>query len=1463
MKRKLLNCFIAAALMLGMSITASAETVTITTQAEFDAFVTRVNGGETELDAELTTDVTATTGQYIGTIAQKYKGTFNGRGNTITVNYSETTADHVALIRYAESATICNLTVNGTISVASGSNDEGKFSAAFIGETFENITVKNCVSNVIFSFDASSKADATYGAIIGVSRGTVMIENCAALGSVSSANANSIEGIGGFVGWNGAGGSAATIINSYSKQTYSGLKNDNPGNNFSRNGASISNSYYLNAVNTDDSQGTQKTDAEFADGTVAGLLGYGWKQSGSDIVFNDKAIDVINCASGAVNETGNDYEITLIVPSKYIDGTDIDAAYDLYVSVYDNDSVEVVAPAVQIKGDTVVYTQTVSHQIGKYTIKLSLKDTDDTIISEEEVYLIYDNSFRLNNEVQTYSMAEGEVITVYDNGGINNNYSCNEMEDGSFTVSAPANSVLFITGNHWLVLYHDIDLTFTKNGVSRTQTLVGNWNGNNINEIHSNPGEELTIEFTSSGYSGDSRGGFELNIEAKAVELCTVTLNANGGTDDDLPLSLAKNKTNILPANIFTRESYVLKGWSTTAGGELEYNNGAEITPAGDMTLYAVWEEAIVMHSGNITLTEDIKFYDSGSKYNNYSDNEDDTLTVNAPAGKLVQVNFARFTVYSDLDYLEIYNGTSTDTTLIAKLDADFSASKTYTATNANGALTFRFFSNGGKTTASGWEAMLTTIDKPTEYTLSFINGKGDALDDITVFDGLPINALPVLEDIGGSLFLGWYIDSVRITSETAYNYGANKTAIAMWEQVYLIQNGNVTLDAGESYGFYDSGYKDNNYSDYEDYTLIVNAPAGKVVQVSFSSYDIEGDNFDYLEIYDGSSIDSDKLLATLEGTGMTITYIATLANGGALTFYFKSDDFGTYAGWEATLTTIDPPTEYTLSFINDKGDAPDDIAVFGGLTIGELPELEDVGDSLFLGWDIDSVRITSETLYNYGENKTATAVWGLGYLMQNGNVTLEAGESYRFYDSGSMDNNYLDDENYTLTVNAPAGKVVQVSFSSYDIEINCDYLDIYDGISTDSDKLLATLESENMTNVDLTYIATAANGGALTFNFRSDGSVIFSGWEAMLTTNNIDYTITYNLDEGINDVNNPETYTVDDNITLAAASREGFTFKGWYTEAEFTNEVTEIALGSTGDVVLFAKFLEAYTITYNLDEGTNDANNPETYTVESETITLADASKDGYTFEGWYSEAEFTNEVTEIALGSTVDIVLFAKFLEAYTITYNLDEGTNDANNPETYTVESETITLADASKDGYTFEGWYSEAEFANEVTEIALGSTEDVVLFAKWEIINYTITYNLDGGINDANNPETYTVESETITLADASREGFTFAGWYTEAEFINEVTEIALGSIGDVVLFAKWTENETVGFDNATVETFTQIENTIYFSAPTEMAVYSVSGIMLYSGTVTEYTLPEAAAVYIICTSNGSYKVMRNN
>ena len=281
--------------------------------------------------------------------------------------------------------------------------------------------------------------------------------------------------------------------------------------------------------------------------------------------------------------------------------------------------------------------------------------------------------------------------------------------------------------------------------------------------------------------------------------------------------------------------------------------------------------------------------------------------------------------------------------------------------------------------------------------------------------------------------------------------------------------------------------------------------------------------------------------------------------------------------------------------------------------------------------------------------------------------------------------------------------------------------------------------------------------------------------------------SVTLTFDAGEGSFKEGKTLTLTgkagENLALTETPvREGYNFTGWnpalpekYPEKD--TEYTAVWV-KEGD----------YTITYvNVDGATNE--NPASYNVETETITLKDPVKPGYTFGGWYKDGEFTTQVTEITQGTTGDIILYAKWeLESYPITYVLDGGTNAPENPASYNVETGTITLKDPVKTGYTFAGWYKDGEFTSKVTEITQGTTGNITLYAKWELVSYTITYELDGGNNVPENPAGYNVETGTITLKDPVKTEYTFAGWYSADN--SPVTKITQGSTGDITLYAKW-------------------------------------------------------------------------
>lgn len=216
-------------------------------------------------------------------------------------------------------------------------------------------------------------------------------------------------------------------------------------------------------------------------------------------------------------------------------------------------------------------------------------------------------------------------------------------------------------------------------------------------------------------------------------------------------------------------------------------------------------------------------------------------------------------------------------------------------------------------------------------------------------------------------------------------------------------------------------------------------------------------------------------------------------------------------------------------------------------------------------------------------------------------------------------------------------------------------------------------------------------------------------------------------------------------------------------------------------------------TPTYDVSFDSNGGTEIETQSIISQgkVTEPTPPTKDGYTFAGWFTDDDtFLDEWTFASDTVSEAITLHAKWtINTYTITYNLDSGVNNESNPATYDVEDSLITLLDPTKTGYTFGGWFEEGTFETEVETIPAGSTGNVTLYAKWTENEYTITYNLDGGDNNVGNPAAFGITDLDITLLDATKDSYTFNGWYTEVTYENLVTSIT--TIGNVTLYAKFT------------------------------------------------------------------------
>lgn len=179
---------------------------------------------------------------------------------------------------------------------------------------------------------------------------------------------------------------------------------------------------------------------------------------------------------------------------------------------------------------------------------------------------------------------------------------------------------------------------------------------------------------------------------------------------------------------------------------------------------------------------------------------------------------------------------------------------------------------------------------------------------------------------------------------------------------------------------------------------------------------------------------------------------------------------------------------------------------------------------------------------------------------------------------------------------------------------------------------------------------------------------------------------------------------------------------------------------------------------------------------------TAPTLTKDGYTLT-W--DKDFSN-ITE-------DIIINAIWTgNTYNIIYEMNNGTNHSFNPRTYTTGVGAV-FQRPTYAGHTFGGWYTTPDFkeGTGIILIAPNQIGDITVYAKWNVADYKITYNLFGGTNHKSNPDSYTF-GIGVTLKDPTANGSIFKGWYTTSDFKEgtSITSIDSKTSGDITLYAKW-------------------------------------------------------------------------
>ena len=353
------------------------------------------------------------------------------------------------------------------------------------------------------------------------------------------------------------------------------------------------------------------------------------------------------------------------------------------------------------------------------------------------------------------------------------------------------------------------------------------------------------------------------------------------------------------------------------------------------------------------------------------------------------------------------------------------------------------------------------------------------------------------------------------------------------------------------------------------------------------------------------------------------------------------------------------------------------------------------------------------------------------------------------------------------------------------------------------------------------------------------------------------DYAVT--LVNGDNNNQVATSYGEPYDFTQYAAERTGYEFEGWECYiggvrrvipstgewiVDFTTQTSGIYSGTLTAVYTPVE----YKVNYVIDGGTNSAENPATINVEDGAVTLAAAVPDtaGEVFFGWYLTADFTGDpVTQIEC-TYEEITLYAKIAEGCTLTFILPDGRQYSVSAETNT----TYTLPTQTSEGYEeITGWQLQSgDSWTDVSGASVTVSGDAVYRAVAQPIAYTITYELGGGTNSAENPATYTIE-DSVTFVNPEREGYFFIGWYENDEMIRG---IVVGSMGNISVEARWVE-DTIPAST----TYTVSENAVLLPVPSGLPAGSHYTVALYDAQ--DHELQVVSNAYTFDTV-GSYKLV---
>ena len=256
----------------------------------------------------------------------------------------------------------------------------------------------------------------------------------------------------------------------------------------------------------------------------------------------------------------------------------------------------------------------------------------------------------------------------------------------------------------------------------------------------------------------------------------------------------------------------------------------------------------------------------------------------------------------------------------------------------------------------------------------------------------------------------------------------------------------------------------------------------------------------------------------------------------------------------------------------------------------------------------------------------------------------------------------------------------------------------------------------------------------------------------------------------------------------LTAPTVEGYTFDGWYADADYTTEF-DFSTPITGDTKIYAKWTaNDYYVSFVTEHG--DPPTSQNVKYNGTAKDPGKLSEEGYTFDGWYTDDNYSTKF-DFTKPIKSNTTVYAKWTaKDYEVSFITEHGDAPASQNVKYNGTADDPGKLTA--EGYTFDGWYADEAHKTKF-DFSTPITSDTKVYAKWTANDYEVSFVTEHGKTPTSQNVKYNgTANDPGTLTE---EGYTFIGWYTDETYTKEF-DFTKPITSNTTVYAKWEKNAPV-------------------------------------------------------------------